>query len=225
MFYFMHSGTDGYWMDVGQKCLDSTSTLSLMNLMAIDPTHDAVQRATPLGQSFMPCYYATNLCWLGFTGDDQYLRPGGYFDCPQLTHMGGDGSAYPVTVTYRVNGQVVQTSTGADAAHFPQPPTTCQGAAPDGGDIVAVSATLTDARGVTLTASTWVAWPPDDGSDSPPSPDAGVRISRAAKASDATSPGVGPNAARIMARQAELRARANIHLQPWEIRQDWQHHP
>jgi len=227
-FYFYHKGDDGHWMDTGQKCLDSASTISPPQVMAADPATDAVQRAMPLGQAeYLPCASASNVCWIGFFNDDQYLRSGAYFDCPQLSHIGGDASAYPVTMTYRVNGQVVQTSTGVDAAHFPQPPTTCQAAAPPGGwtggDIVAVSATLTDARGVTITAATWVGWPPDDGSASAPVPDASNGAKSRAKANSTLGPNQASDAARIMARQAELRALAGIQLQPWEIRQNWQH--
>jgi hypothetical protein len=227
-YYFMHAPADGHWMDVGQKCLDSASAISPSGLMAMNPLTDAIQPAMPLSQAQSTCIAAQNVCWLGFYADDQYLRSGAYFDCPQLSHIGGDASAYPVTVTYRVNGQVVQTTTGVDAAHFPQPPATCHATAPsDGwtsGDIVAVSATLTDARGVTLTAGTWVGWPPDDGGESAPVPtDGAITANSRAKANSAVGPSQASDAARIMARQAELRARAGIHLQPWEIRSNWQH--
>jgi len=196
--------------------------------MAINPATDAVQQNMPSGLAqYLPCTSAPNICWLGFYADDQYLTGAGNFTCPQLTHIGGNATAYPVTMTYRVNGQVIQTSTGADAAHFPQPPASCHASAPPGGwvvgDIAAVSATLSDARGVTLTAATWLGFASDDGGDAQ-SAASGGRTGRSA-ATGVGGVGGGPSAAAIMARQAELRARAGIHLNPWEIRQDWQHKP
>jgi hypothetical protein len=161
-YLWYHKEASGMWTNQGLKVLAAaTSPGASANLVSLDLAKDVLQAVHTVPSS---CQTAPNICWLTVSDFDAVDASTGYVNAPNASNAGWVSwyggacpngscpSVYPMHVVWRYNGTVVR-DVYTNTTYGDWAPSVRMNADLEPGDRIVVNATVTDARGTTITTS------------------------------------------------------------------------